>query len=200
VGTGAIPSAPPIPPGGRGAGSRGEIRRDASLAYPDPEAGRSSGWSGSEASKERAHREDANGTTEDRQQRILGQVGHWGQQGRTVKELRDRYPDMHHGQISSALTGLHKAGKILRLAEKRDRCSVYVHPSFLLGREVVPPGRNRRQKVDPAMTEAREAVRRFLAARPPYGVQNEVILQRWDDLGNGVALRVSDLRTLIGDE
>jgi hypothetical protein len=52
---------------------------------------------------------------------------------------------MHHGQASSALSVLHKAGRIVRLAEKRNRCHVYVMPNEAVGRVVQPHGRKQQQ-------------------------------------------------------
>lgn len=43
----------------------------------------------------------------------------------------------HHGQASGALSRLDRLGQAFRLRERRAGCSVYVHPDFLEGREVV---------------------------------------------------------------
>lgn len=103
-----------------------------------PYAG-TSGWSGSNTSRERATERDADGRTASIQARIVDNAAHAGAFGVTIAWLRDAYPDEHHGTLSGALTALHKTGRLLRLTEKRDKCSVYVHPRFLLGREAVPP-------------------------------------------------------------
>lgn len=45
----------------------------------------------------------------------------------------------HHGQASSALTTLHKRGRIKRLHTTRDRCHVYVAPEFVGDRPLDEP-------------------------------------------------------------
>lgn len=48
----------------------------------------------------------------------------------------------HHGQASSALTTLHKRGRIKRLSLTRDRCSVYVAPQHVDDRPLYEPRRS----------------------------------------------------------
>jgi hypothetical protein len=99
-----------------------------------PYAG-TSGWRGSEASRDRVFTDDLNGTTLLRQRVALKRV--WDQEfrGLTWKELGE-IENIHAGQSSGALSGLHKAGLIVRLKEKRNRCSVYVAPDYIRDREV----------------------------------------------------------------
>lgn len=104
------------------------------------DGGTSSGHSGSEASQERSEREDSDGTTEKRQAAALELVRQAEKHGMTVKELREG-TGWHHGQASSALSNLHRVGLLERLADKRDRCQVYVRPVYVLGRETQPYGR-----------------------------------------------------------
>lgn len=106
-----------------------------------PYAG-TSGWSGSAASEERAKTEDADGTTSERQRRVLSMVKSWGHNGVTVKEVRETL-NLHHGQASSALSVLHKVGLLARLSDKRDRCHVYVLPDNVDGRKTDAHGRKR---------------------------------------------------------
>jgi hypothetical protein len=98
-----------------------------------PYAG-TSGWSGTETSRQRAEHDDTTGLTGKRQREALTLVHEGGSNGMTVKELR-YVTGWHHGQASSVLTLLHKAGAIQRLSATRDRCKVYVHPDSVLGRE-----------------------------------------------------------------
>ena len=84
-----------------------------------PYAG-TSGWSGSDTSRTRAVTADASGQT-------------WA-------ELGDKL-GAHHGTASGVLSVLHKAGRIDRLTERRDRCKVYVLPEFTAGREIEVQGR-----------------------------------------------------------
>lgn len=104
-----------------------------------PYAG-TSGWSGSATSRERAHREDTDGTTEARQRAVLAYLAEQGWYGATVNELVDNTP-WHHGQASGALSNLHKAGLIARLAgreHRRQRCAPYVTLANVGGRETAP--------------------------------------------------------------
>lgn len=121
-----------------------------------PYAG-TSGWSGSDASRERAEREDSNGTTSQRQSQALAYADVFGHTGVTVKDLREM-TDWHHGQASGVLSVLHKEGRLVRLAEKRDRCHVYVLPEHVSGRVTQPHGRSRKATLT---TEEEEAVTRL---------------------------------------
>jgi len=92
------------------------------------------GYVGRPASRERAFAEVADGTLGARQQRILSFLEVFGVMGATWKELADSFDDtdepMHHGQVSGALSNLHKAGMVFMLKESRDRCHPYVHAKF----------------------------------------------------------------------
>lgn len=110
-----------------------------------PYAG-SSGWSGSEASRERAEERDSDGRTTRLQSEVERYVSRLGVPGATIAEAREAFPEHHHGSLSGTLTALHKDGRLLRLTEKRGKCSVYINPRFLLGREAVPPKTLKRVK------------------------------------------------------
>jgi hypothetical protein len=99
-----------------------------------PYAG-TSGWSGSSASRDRAKSDDESGKTSIRQQQALDFLNNQRDYGATWKELSD-YLDWHHGQSSGCLSVLHLEGVIVRLTQRRNRCSVYVLPEFVRGREV----------------------------------------------------------------
>ncbi len=105
-----------------------------------PYAG-TSGWSGSDTSRERAQRDDDDGTTSARQGQVIFALANEGVFGMTVKELRAEF-GWHHGQASGVLSVLHKVGSIDRLVERRDRCAVYVLPQFRCGRDTVSQGRD----------------------------------------------------------
>lgn len=98
-----------------------------------PYAG-TSGWSGSNTSKERAISADEDGTTSRRQQYVLDQLNWYEDMGLTWKELSN-ITGWHHGTASGVLSVLHKVGLISRLKEKRGRCAVYVLPQWTLGKE-----------------------------------------------------------------
>lgn len=107
-----------------------------------PYAG-TSGWSGSDTSRERAVAEDSNGTTTDRQRRVLGYLRNAGLEGLTWKELAE-YMHWHHGSASGVLSVLHKEGHIARLAtQRRHRCAVYVLPEYVQGRATAAQGRSK---------------------------------------------------------
>lgn len=99
-----------------------------------PYAG-TSGWSGSETSRDRAVTEDGDGTTTRRQAQALWFLEQQHRYGATWKELAEWY-GWHHGQASGVLSVLHKAGKIERLTLRRMKCAVYVLPDNIMGREL----------------------------------------------------------------
>ena len=108
------------------------------LPYQNPVP--NSGWSGSETSRDRALRRDVSGKTATLQNRMLVMLAQAGERGVTVHEGRLETGE-HHGSVSAALSNLHKAGKIARVDESRDRCKVYVLPDAVGGRRTEPQGR-----------------------------------------------------------
>ena len=98
-----------------------------------PYAG-TSGWSGSETSKDRAINEDLDGTTLDRQQLVILNLMKAEERGLTWHEVAD-LNNWHHGQASGVLSVLHKEGIITRLKERRNKSAVYVLPDYINGRE-----------------------------------------------------------------
>lgn len=135
------------------------MTEDAILPYPEPGGETyTSGHSGSDTSRERAEREDKAGITQRRQNETLAYVASFGIDGVTVVDLRE-ITGWHHGQASSALSTLHKAGRLDRLKERRDRCAIYVHPDYTAGRETAPYKRNR------GVDEARELLNDVMLLR-----------------------------------
>ena len=114
--------------------------------YPErgvlPYAG-SSGFSGSETSRERAERQDSTGETSERQKMVLRALSNAEERGATWKEIGEAF-GWHHGQASGVLSVLHKAGLVSRITERRLRCQVYVLPFYLDGRTEAPYKRNKR--------------------------------------------------------
>jgi len=108
------------------------------LPYQNPVP--NSGWSGSETSRDRALRRDVSGKTKTLQNRMLVMLAQAGERGVTVHDGREATGE-HHGSVSAALSNLHKAGKIARVDESRDRCKVYVLPDAVGGRRTEPQGR-----------------------------------------------------------
>ena len=106
-----------------------------------PYAG-TSGWSGSDTSRDRAVSADRSGATARRQSDTLAFLRRMGAIGATWKEIAAEF-DWHHGQASGVLSVLHKEDRIKRLSETRLRCKVYVHPDWTVGRACEPYQRNR---------------------------------------------------------
>lgn len=104
---------------------------------PETPYGGTSGWSGSETSRERAEKADADGTTSQRQSQTLDIVSSCGSRGITWRELSARQ-GWHHGTASGVLSVLHKTGHLARLTQRRDRCQIYVLPVHVDGRETAP--------------------------------------------------------------
>ena len=100
------------------------------------------GWSGSDTSHERADRERDEGTVARRQRQTLASLDAARSNGLTWKEL-GALQSWHHGQSSSVLSVLHMDSRIARLAERRDKCHVYVLPEYVQDREVQPHGGRR---------------------------------------------------------
>lgn len=108
-----------------------------------PYAGTSGYAAGSATSEGRARADDALGVTARRQRAVLSILAHTGSDGLTWTEVAEFF-GWHHGQASGVLSALHKAGRIARLGPpRRHRCSVYVLPEFVGGRDTEPHGRKR---------------------------------------------------------
>ena len=98
-----------------------------------PYAG-TSGWSGSESSRDRAIQEDQDGTTKGRQNVVLRMINASKTYGMTWKELAEE-TGWHHGQASGVLSVLHKEGLIERLTERRGKCAIYIGLHSVNGRK-----------------------------------------------------------------
>ncbi|WNM65461.1 hypothetical protein SEA_PHONEGINGI_59 [Microbacterium phage Phonegingi] len=100
------------------------------------------GFSGTDTSRDRAESKAA--TAQHRQNAVLWLLSAVGASGITVVELKrdganpllDEVPAEfeHHGTASGTLSILHRAGKIVRLTETRDKAKVYVLPEHIDGR------------------------------------------------------------------
>jgi len=99
-----------------------------------PYAG-TSGWSGTETSKQRAITADKNGTTRSRQRKAMFLLAEAGEAGLTWKELGD-LTGWHHGTVSGLLSVLNRENYIVRLKATRNKCAIYVHPNFISSREI----------------------------------------------------------------
>ena len=85
------------------------------------------GWAGTDTSRERAFSERDSGELSDRLERVLQMVRNSHGTGLTWKEIASQ-THLHHGQVSGALSNLHKQGLVfITKSGKRDRCHVYYH-------------------------------------------------------------------------
>jgi len=84
-----------------------------------------SGFVNQPASIARATTEAATGISTERAQKILNTIAE-SFDGWTWRELAEQL-HLHHGQISGALSNLHKSGHVFMLREQRNRCHPYVH-------------------------------------------------------------------------
>ena len=149
------------------------------IEYPN---GHGSGHAGNATSRERQLAEDAKGLTEGRQKMALNAVTAAGANGLVVSEL-ELILAVGHGQASSALSHLHRAQKVVRLRDRRNKQELYVLPDYVNGRKESPynPRLNRKHPrfyndstVLKAMEEAGMSlgmdsyhmVRKFLEALP----------------------------------
>jgi DNA-binding MarR family transcriptional regulator len=123
-----------------------------------PYAG-TSGWSGSDTSRERAEQADDDGTTTQRQRQALATLRVAGDYGATWKELAT-VQGWHHGTASGVLSVLHKEGRVVRLKDRRHRCAVYVLAGLEGDRETAAHGRRKPAGFTLAASEA-EALRRL---------------------------------------
>lgn len=115
-----------------------------------PYAG-TTGASGSATSRQRAENEAADGTADARQRNILGLLAEAGPVGMTWKEVSDK-TGQHHGQVSGALSSMHKNGLVVALKlDRRNGSGVYVLPEHVIGRITRP------FNVNKAKTEERQA-------------------------------------------
>ena len=101
-----------------------------------------SGHSGTDTSRERALRADRSGRTALRQAQALNLLSQRKMLGITWKELSE-VTGLHHGGASGVLSVLHKAGRIARLKETRNRCKVYVDVACIQGRVSERHGRKK---------------------------------------------------------
>jgi hypothetical protein len=121
-----------------------------SAAYPEPhESGVSAtdGWTGSDASHERAVAEQQSGKAQQHREMVVHALGEQTGHGLTYRELGDLF-DWHHGQSSSVLSVLHKERRIARLQDRRNRCHIYVLPEYVDGRETREAGRTAPHRAD----------------------------------------------------
>lgn len=92
-----------------------------------PYAG-TAGFVSQPASAQRAQREASTGEATARARAVLAHL-EANPDGLTWKQL-GTLMNLHHGQISGALSNLHKAGAVFMLNKQRDRCHPYCHAKW----------------------------------------------------------------------
>lgn len=133
--------------------------------------GTSSGWAGTDTSKERAEQQDTDGTYTRRQGDVLTMLDELGTYGATWQEVSSTL-DVHHGQASGVLSGLHKTGHIARLSQRRGRCKIYVLPKYVLGCHTEPYGVTRKTDT------SRDQIVSWLSSQS-VSVENNIVEQQW---------------------
>lgn len=117
-----------------------------STAEPGPSLGYNGtgGYnSQSDTSRDAAYDDLVTGVTAKAQRLTLILAAQAGERGLTIVDLREAKGSLHHGKMSSALTNLHKGGRLVRLADRRDRAHIYVLPEHAGERETLPFRANR---------------------------------------------------------
>lgn len=95
------------------------------------------GYTADNASKDAAEADAASGKTNELQDELCIYAKVCGSDGVTVHEARLASGE-HHGRVSSALTKLHIAGRLVALRARRGNAGIYVHPDYVNGRETRP--------------------------------------------------------------
>lgn len=95
------------------------------------------GYTTDNASKDAAEADAASGKTNELQEHLYAYVSSTGRDGATVHEAL-AFAQEHHGRVSSALTKMHIAGRLVALRERRGNAGIYVHPGYVNGRETRP--------------------------------------------------------------
>jgi hypothetical protein len=127
----------------------------------------------SDTSRSRAQHEDSTGITTARQRSILAHLLD-NPAGLNWRELGTLL-NLHHGQISGALSVMHRDGRVYQLTTKRHNCHVYIHPDYEgmhTGKVVYEPVQTFATKERLAMEAVVDAARTF--ARTGLGLGNVV--------------------------
>ena len=139
-----------------------------------------SGHAGNASSKDRQEREDSLGTTAFRQKAALELISRGASDGMTVMEFEEKL-GIHHGQASSALSHLHRAGYVRRLKHRRKGQEIYVLPDYINGREE-SPYRPRGGRKHPRFTEDEEVAKAMSAAGFTNIPSNFALIRRFLEL------------------
>lgn len=137
-----------------------------------PYDGHSGAVTASDTSLERALKEDADGTTAARCNLILTHL-QMRPNGLTWAELAALL-NLHHGQVSGALSMMHKNGQVFALRVKRNRSHPYVHARY---RSIHPSSDRFDEPVKTKARQEREAMQELVEAVDALLEQNT-----WDTI------------------
>lgn len=112
------------------------------------------GWSGSSTSRE-ASTHPRVAPTQDRVHNVVIDAAELG----TTQSEASALLNLGHGTVSGALTRLHRAGKITRLTERRNKQQVYILPEHVNGRQKAPYRPQTGTKPVVSASEVEETVR-----------------------------------------
>jgi len=142
---------------------------------------------GSDTSRDRALSEDANGTTTLRRGDLLERLRMAGLAGKTWRELAAD-TGLHHGQVSGALSVMHKDGLIACLTTRRDRCHPYIHAQWIASHDpetvLLEPAQTLAGKRNTAIQDVIDAARYFCERGLGAGNIREA-LKRLDEIEDG---------------
>ena len=130
------------------------------LMIPYPGDHGSGSAAGSDTSKERQVRNDASGVTSLVQRAVYAQLGEVKAEGLTALDV-ELGMKIGHGGASSALSHLHRAGRITRIKMRRNRHEIYVLPEYVNGR-TESPYRPRLKPAKPARDIGDEQLRAIM--------------------------------------
>jgi hypothetical protein len=128
------------------------------IPYPD---GSGSGHAGNDTSRERQEHNDGAGITSAVQRAVFQALHVAKSDGLTALDV-ELGLEVGHGMASSALSHLHRAGRIRRVKMRRKRHEIYVLPEHVNGREESPyrprlkPAKHPRDVTEQQFEEARE--------------------------------------------
>jgi ribosomal protein S25 len=125
-----------------------------------------SGHAGNATSKERQVAADASGLTGQRQRATLDAVELAAAHGVTAAEM-EQVLGVGHGQASSALSHLHRAGHIRRITERRSKQEIYVLPEHVGGRTESPYNPRPEQRKHPKFHSDRTVMEAMKVADLP---------------------------------
>lgn len=96
------------------------------------------GWTSTDTSEERAHREVADGSLSKRRRDVMDLMERSAGMGMTWIDVADTL-DLHHGSASSVLSNLHAEGLIARTKRRRHGSRVYLKAEHALPSDTLEP-------------------------------------------------------------